>query len=269
MRPHGHARVNARHPEALGICYRCGFTWNRNDLVWQFDWQFSARLHNTGTLVCPDCIDLPQPSGRPITLPPDPIAIEMPSPEYLAQADNPVSYVGYNPENQFTPLPLQSLGANIGNMTLYAGVNAAFDSATNKRYPFSAGLAISQSSFQNTLGKNWNAYPSGIALTMPSTATPITHIVSDFALYAPSDRKFLNSASGVTGFHLNGSFDGIAWTTLFSGTTAGTVGETVTATTTATSSWAYHQIAFQGDGISAISVAQVVFNVSDAFPNDI
>lgn len=269
MRPHGRAQISAGNPQALGICYRCGFLYNRDDLQWQFDWDQGPRLHNIGTIVCDDCYDTPQESGRPIVLPPDPITVDYASPENYALADNPVSPVGYNVAAVFFPLPPQSLGANIGTLTLNAGINAAFDGTTNKRSEFSAARSISDSSFANTVGKNWNAYPSGITLTMPSTATPITHVVSQFALYAPNDTKFLNSASGVTHFNLNGSFDGAAWTTLFSGTTAGTVGEVITATTTATSSWAYHQIAFQGDGISTISVAQVQFNVSDAFPNDI
>lgn len=269
MRPHGRARISAKNPEALGICYRCGALYNLVDLQWQFDWEMSSRLHNTGILVCDDCYDTPQESGRPIILPPDPISVDYASPEPYARDDNPVSPLGYDVANQFTPPPLQSLGANIGNLTLNAGVNAAFDGNTNKRAPFCAGLSISISSFQNAIGKNWNAYPSGIALTLPTTAPAITHVLSSFAIYAPSDQPFLNSAGGVTGFHVDGSLNNATWVTLYAGTTAGTVGEIITGVSTFGAAYPYHRVAFQGDGLSAISVAQVQFNVADAFPNDI
>jgi hypothetical protein len=269
MRPHGRARIDSRHPQALGVCQRCGFMYNLVNLKWQYDWQFSARLHNIGIQVCPDCLDKPQPSGKPVVLPIDPVPVEYALPENYAAADNPLSPLGYDVGNMFLPAPPQSLGGNIGNMILNAGVNAAFDGVTNKRAQNSAALAISNSSYQNTVGKNWNAYPSGIALTMPSTVAATTHIVSSFALYAPNDQAFLNSATGITGFTLDGSSDSVTWTTLYSGTTTGAVGETVTATSTSVTSYGYHRIVFQGDGLSAVAVAQVELNVSDAAPNDI
>ena len=269
MRPHGRAKINARFPKALGVCYRCRSLYNRDELQWQYDWRFGPRLFNLGVLVCESCYDVPQESGRPIVLPPDPIAIQFASPANYALADNPVSPVGYNVGDRFVPAPQQSLGGNIGNMTLSAGVDAAFDGSTNKRASFSAGLAVSNSSFQNTVGKNWNADPSGTTLTMPSTAGSITHTVSSFTLYAPNDRPFLNSATGITGFYLQGSNDNQTWTVIYSSTTAGTVGEIITATTTSAAAYPYHRIAIQGDGISAVAIAQVVLNVSDAFPNDI
>lgn len=243
--------------------------YNNVDLKWQFDWKFSPRLFNQGVRVCDSCLDVPQQSGRTIVLPIDPIPVDWALPEVYADADNPISPVGYDVRNMFTPLPLQSLGANIGNMTLNAGVNAAFDGVVNKRAQYSAALAVSNSSFQNTVGKNWNAYPSGITLTMPSTAGTITHIVDSFTLTAPNDRKFLNSGSGITGFHLDGSNNNATWTTIYSGTTAGTVGESITASTTNATPYAYHRIAIQGDGVSAVAIAQVQLNISDAAPNDI
>ncbi len=151
MRPHGRANINARHPQAVAICQRCGFMYNLADLKWQFDWKFSPRLFNQGIQVCDSCLDDPQPSGRPIVLPPDPVAKEYPLPENYAGADNPISPIGYDVRNMFTPAPLQSLGANIGNMVLNAGVNAAFDGVVNKRAQVSAALSISNSSFQNTV----------------------------------------------------------------------------------------------------------------------
>jgi len=269
MRPHGRARINARHPQALAICQRCGAMYNSVDLKWQFDWKFSPRLFNQGIRVCETCLDTPQPSGKPFTLPVDPVPVEFALPESYAEADNPISTIGFDVSNMFTPLPLQSLGANIGNLTLNAGVNAAFDGVVNKRAQYSAALSISNSSFDNTVGKNWNAYPSGITLTISSTVATTTHAVESFTITAPNDQQFLNSATGVTGFRLEGSNNNATWTTVYSSSTAGGVGEEITATTTSATQYAYHRINIQGDGVSAVAIAQVQLNISDAAPNDI
>jgi hypothetical protein len=269
MRPHGRASISAKSPQAVAICQRCGFMYNKVDLQWQYDWNRGPRLFNQGIQVCQSCLDVPQQSGRTIVLPPDPLTIDYALPEDYAGADNPLTTLGWNPANAFTPLPLQSLGANIGNMTLNGGVNAAFDGVVNKRSPASAALSISNSSFNNTLGKNWNAYPSGIRTTITSSVTPVSHILGQVTLYAPNDAKFLNSISGVTAFNIDGSSDASTWTTLVSGATTGSIGETVTVTATSTTSYQYHRLNMQGDGAAAIAVAQLVFNVRDAVPNDI
>src|SRR5512141_1028275 len=178
MRPHGRAGISARKPRALGVCERCGFLYNLDMLAWQWDWQQGPRLKNLRKLVCPECYDKPQESGRTIVLPPDPIPVQFARPENYALADNPLSPLGYNVRNLFDPLPQQSLGANIGTMTLNGGVNAAFDGNPYKRAPMSAGLSVSLSSYQNWVGKNWNADPSGTSLTLSSTVTPNSHVVS-------------------------------------------------------------------------------------------
>jgi hypothetical protein len=267
MRPHGRAEISARSPRALGVCERCGFLYNLDRLAWQHDWQQGPRLKNLHHLVCPDCYDEPQESGRTIVLPPDPIPVQNARPEDYVGADNPLSPLGYNVRNAFNPLPAQSLGGNIGTMTLNGGVNAAFDGNPYKRAPQSAALSVSLSSFQNWVGKNWNADPSGTSLTITSTVARLTHIVASFSIYAPSDARFLNS--GATGFTLDGSVDSLNWTTIYSSTTTGTVGELITATTTSAAAYPYHRIAIQGDGISTVTIAQAVFNVADAAPNDI
>lgn len=267
MRPHGRAEISSRQPRALGVCERCGFLWNLDRLAWQWDWQRGPRLFNLRKLVCPECYDKPQESGRTIILPPDPIPVQNSRPENYVNADNPLTTIGYNVRNMFEPYPAQNLGANIGSMTLNGGVNAAFDGNPYKRAPVSAGLSISLSSFQNWVGKNWNAVPSGITLTTPSTVPAQTHSVASFSIYAPNDARFLNS--GPTGFHLDGSADSLTWTTIYSSTTAGTIGEVITATTTSAAPYQFHRIAIQGDGFSTVSIAQAVFNVSDAAPNDI
>lgn len=269
MRPHGRAQISARAPRALVVCQRCGFLYNLDSLRWQWDWQQGPRLFNLRIQVCEPCYDQPQESGRTIVLPPDPVPVKYPLPENYVNADNPLSYLGYNVADNFLPQPPQSLGGNIGNMRLNAGVDAAFNGIANKRAEMCAALSVSNSSYQNTVGKNWNADPSGTSITLPSTATGNTHVVSSFTLYAPNDRPFLNSATGITGFYLQGSANGATWTTLYSGTTAGGAGETITANATSGAFYQYHQIAIQGDGVSAVAIAQAVLNVSDAAPNDI
>ena len=269
MRPHGNAQISAQRPRALGVCQRCGGLYNLDRLQWQWDWLQGPRLRNLMIQVCPTCLDVPQENGRTIILPPDPVPVSFPLPEDYAAADNPASYLGYNVANAFLPNPPQSLGGNIGNMTLNAGVDAAFNGVTNKRAEYCAALSVSNSSFQNTVGKNWSADPSGTSLTISSTVSVLTHIVESITLYAPNDRGFLNSATGITGYALQGSANGATWTTILSGTTAGGAGETITASTTSAAAYQYHRIAIQGDGVSAVAIAQAIMNISDAAPNDI
>jgi hypothetical protein len=241
--------------------------YNRDQLQWQWDWQQGPRLFNLRILVCPTCLDVPQESGRTIVLPPDPVPIANPRPENYALADNPLSPLGWNVADMFRPLTPQT--GNIGNMTLNAGVDAAFDGVTNKRAPYSAALSVSNNSTQNWVGKNWNAFPSGITATTPTTAATVTHVVSSFTLYAPADAKFLNSATGITGYSIDGSADSLNWTTLASGTTAGTIGEIITGSVGSGTAYQYNRATITGNGISAVYIAQAVFNVSDAAPNDI
>jgi|SRR5215475_1063701 len=264
MRPHGRARILEQSPSALGICDRCGFMYNHSDLQWQHDWR-GPRLQNLRILVCEKCLDVPQEQLRTITLPADPQPIDNPRPEQYVPDNNPLSPIGYDPANLF--FPQSQRGANIGNMTLNAGVDAAFDGSVNKRAEMSAALAVSNSSFQNTVGKNWNADPSGVSITLPSTVTPSTYVVSSFTATAPNDAKFFNG--GATGYLFQGSQNGSVWTNISSGTTAGTVGEILTVTSTSGAAYAYHQFVLQGDGFNSVAIAQLAINVSNGPPNDV
>ncbi len=267
MRPHGRAQISERAPRALAICERCQFMVNHDTLRWQMRWR-GPRLQNIRLLVCPQCYDTPNENERIIVLPLDPPTIMNARPENYALADNPASYLGFDPADSFPLVPPNAQrGMNTGNMTFGAGVDAAFNGASNKPFAMSANLAVSNSSFQNTVGKNWAADATGTLATLPSTVPAQTHVVSSFTLYAPNDQAFLRT--GATGFQLQGSANGVTWTTLYQSTTAGTVGETVTATTTTAAPYQYHRIALQGDGVSQIGIAQAVLNISDAGPNEI
>lgn len=78
--PKGHARVDPQRPAAFAICDRCGFMYNHRELVW--DTQYMGRfIKRTGFLVCESCNDRPNPTLRPIKLPPDPVPILNPRSE--------------------------------------------------------------------------------------------------------------------------------------------------------------------------------------------
>jgi hypothetical protein len=272
MRPHGKAQVSALKPRALAICDRCQFMVNHDTLRWQMRWR-GPRLQNIRMLVCQSCYDVPNEQEKTIILPIDPVTIANARPENYALADNPVSGLGYDPASAFMP-PTQ-LGMSIGNLTMGGGVNAAFDGAVvtsslgttiSRRFPNCANLANSNSSY-NWVGKNWAADATGTLATMPSTVPAQTHIVSSFTLIAPSDQAFLRT--GVTSYFLQGSANGVTWTTIFAGTTAGTAGEIITANTTSQAPYPYHRVAIQGDGISQVGIAQVELNIADAGPNEI
>jgi hypothetical protein len=70
----GRARISSRNPQALGICDRCGLTYNHVNLNWQFDWRGST-LQNLRILVCRQCLDVPQEQQRAIVVPADPVPI--------------------------------------------------------------------------------------------------------------------------------------------------------------------------------------------------
>ena len=95
-RPHGHVRVSARDPRAAAICDRCGFAYNHDRLVFQYDFR-SEILQNLRILVCPRCEDVPQEQLRARILSPDPIPIFNARPEPFAP-----SGVNYDETNYIT-----------------------------------------------------------------------------------------------------------------------------------------------------------------------
>lgn len=70
----GRAKTSASHPEAFGVCDRCGIWYNFVNLQWQFDWR-GAALQNLRILVCSTCMDEPQEQLRAIVVPADPVPI--------------------------------------------------------------------------------------------------------------------------------------------------------------------------------------------------
>lgn len=265
-RPHGKADISPSRPRALAICDKCGGMYNHDTLKWQYQWG-GPKLINLRVLVCPTCYDTPQDQLRLLILPPDPVPIQYPRPENYVVADNPVSYLGFDPLHLTQTMP-SSFGGNIGNMTQAGGVDAAFDSTRTKPLSRCSARAISNSSFQNTVGKNWSGDVSGITTPASLAAPTHQHTVSSFTVYAPSNARILGS--GATGIQFQGSNDGAAWTTLYSTTTAGTVGESITSISSNLTSgpYSYHQLVIQGDGASTVAVAQLLISISDAGQNE-
>jgi len=285
MRPHGRAQISATRPRALGICQRCGFKYNHDRLRWQF--QYGAmRLINLRILVCDTCYDTPQIQLRTILLPPDPVPIEYPVPENYSNADSGVgkkftassagittsdatpagfATVGFAPSELFTE-PGTVADMNIGTMIQAGGLDAAFDGKTNKPSVWSAVQAVSNSSFQNTVGKYWNAVVATNAAQ--SIQPPVAYNVIGFAVTAPSDQPLLKSGS--TGVQFQGSNNGISWTVLYSTTTPGTNGEVITGISSNLSggNFQYHRVAIQGDGATQVAVAQLSMTVSNTGQNE-
>lgn len=79
--PTGHARVSQRSPSAIGVCQRCGFWYQRSDLVPQFQWA-GVKLQNQELYVCTrTCLDVPQTALKTIVIPADPLPVWRPFPE--------------------------------------------------------------------------------------------------------------------------------------------------------------------------------------------
>jgi len=211
-------------------------------------------------------MDKPQEQLRTIVLPPDPTTIKDARPEAYASDDNPLSPLGFDATHMF-PSPPQFAGANTGNLTLGGGRDAAFNGVTNKRFDYCASLAASVSGLQNFIGKNWAGDVSGI--TAPSSLAPPvqTHIASGFTMFAPNDRPFYGGGS--TAYQFQGSNDGTIYAALYSASTVGTVGEIITVDLAGGARYQYHRVAFNGDGLSPIGIAQLQINVADAAPNDV
>jgi len=230
MRPHGRARADRRSPRAWGTCDRCGFVYIKHDLQFQYEWA-GARTQNTNMLVCDTCLDDLQEQLRVIVLPADPTPIVNPRPERDTANNNPYT----------------SIGDNIGTLTQAAGLAAAFDSNANKPFFLSAVRYVSVVGLNNTIGKSWaNLDPNNP--TQGLTA-------SRFVVTAPNDAKL--ASAGSVAYTFQGS-NGAGFVTLASGNTVGTIGEIIDVSIAPSIDYLFHQFVLTGDGVSSVSVAQLV-----------
>jgi len=106
VRPHGRASVSSRNPRAFGICDRCGFLYNHEQLQWQFDYA-GAGLINKRILVCNPCNDVPQNQLRAIVLPADPTPIQNPrTQDYYAAETTTIAVSQGAPKDPVTGIPI-------------------------------------------------------------------------------------------------------------------------------------------------------------------
>lgn len=255
MRPYGRARTDETHPQAHAICDRCGFRYNLRDLRWQVDWR-GPQLQNLRRLVCEPCYDDYQPNGqRTFILPPDPIPVSNPRPEFYVPDSQPLSAIGVS-ANFLQP----TYGNRIGTMIYGAGIDAAFDGNQVKPSWLSAQIFSPMSSYQNYVGINWTGNP-GSQISLSSLQSPtLAHTLSSVTVVAPRDVAFGSTSIAVQGSSIGGASSN--WTTLVTLTPVGSVGETLTATSTVASMYQYHRAAFYG-GASQISVCSVSFSVAE------
>lgn len=156
-----------------------------------------------------------------------------------------------------------AVGTPIGNMTDVGGLAAAFDGVRGQASTACATKGPpSATGYNNFIGKDWGA---GNART-----------ITRFKLFGPVDRNFFSGAGGL-GWKLQGSTDNFASSivTLASGTAPNVgageivdIGEDTIDTSTA---YRYHRLAFNGDGIYSIAVAELQFyepEIASAFVAD-
>lgn len=107
---HGFAVVDINNLDAFAFCDRCGQLWNHSNLRWQYEWT-GTRLTNLKLLVCPNCLDKPNPQLRTIRLPADPIPIKDPRPGYSVQDSSPARAIsqGFQPIDPDTGMPVKPI----------------------------------------------------------------------------------------------------------------------------------------------------------------
>jgi len=274
MRPHGRARISRANPEAQGVCDRCGGRYTHKTLRWQFEWA-GARLQNRYILVCPGCLDIPQENIRTIVLPPDPRPIANPRPEQFTSDDNPISGIGWDPANLFSLRGPLATSAFFGNLTGGGGVDSVFSGGRGIGvdgvfFGSPAKLAAQAAHFQpsnssaNFAAINWSA--GGGSPTLPSSlAMPQqSYAITSATISAPVDAAFLGNNIATT-ILIEGSSDGVNWTTVFSQLSLGTRGETISAPSSgflSTAFFPFHRVAVIGDGVSRASIASALLRTN-------
>jgi hypothetical protein len=262
MRPHGRARISRLSPEAQAVCDRCGFRFAHAALRWQYQWN-GPKLQNLRILVCDGCYDTPQEQLRTILIPPDPVPIMNPRPEQFTSDDNPISPIGWDPGNLFRLTGLSSQSTTFGTLTGGGGPDAAFFGGPTKMFVQAATLTPSSTaSAGNVIGKNWSAMP-GAMPAYPAGFGPIpqSYVISQAVVAAPVNAAFLGSSTP-TSIRLDGSSDGVNWTTLATAATVGSRGETITLTSSVATFYGWHRIALTGDGVRAVAIASIALSAA-------
>lgn len=267
MRYHGRARVSTHNPEAWAICGRCGKLYNHVDLGFQFDWQ-GPRLQNLRVLVCDGCLDKPFEHNRTIILPPDPMPILNPRPEFYISDDNPISPLGWDALS-LVSRSSQVFSGNLGNMTLGVGIDAPFRGALNKPKILSA-LASPSNSSANYVGKNWSTFnmaqsqiPSLPNVGINGSGLPaipgVAYALTSVTIQAPIDAAFIGSSKA--SMEIDG-WTSSAWASLWTGMSAGLINETLTITFNSPVQCYGHRVVIYGDGVHDAAIASIQFEAA-------
>ena len=234
-RPHGRAKVDRFNPNAWATCDSCGFLYNRKDLDWQTEW-YGAKVQQTNMLRCYRCLDVMQEQHRVIILPADPVPIENPRIERYGIGNNPMDTIAITFGRGSQPV--------FGTMTQGGGLKAAFDGNPAKPFALCAATYVSISG-DNTIGRNW------LAIAQTTAGLSANQIIVN----APVNGRFLGS--GATGWRLDGSNDGLSFTSITSGTTLGTIGEVINTSVSPAPFYLYHRFVLTGDGSHSVAVASL------------
>lgn len=146
----------------------------------------------------------------------------------------------------------QASGSTIGNMLGFGGLAAAFDGSRNQVSTSCCSKAPSSAGYNNTVGKDWG-------LGNSFTVTQIT-------LYAANDVPLMGISG--TNIMLQGSPDGLTWTTLYTSGTVLTAASQVViigAGIDMSTAYRYHQIVVNGNGVNGVYLAEVEFYQSTAY----
>ena len=96
MTKHGFASVDFNNLDCFAFCDRCTQLYNHSALKWQYEW-VGTKLTNLQLLVCPRCLDKPNPQLRTIRIPPDPVPIANPRPGFPQQDISPARSISQGP----------------------------------------------------------------------------------------------------------------------------------------------------------------------------
>jgi hypothetical protein len=106
--PHSNVDVDTSDIRAGRICDRCGTRWNYNKLVLQTEYA-GTTTRNSRILVCPKCVDEPNPQSRILVIHDD----------YSARVTRPVNsiYIDGSSDFTITSHPGANLFRGVSNMT--------------------------------------------------------------------------------------------------------------------------------------------------------
>lgn len=171
----GRARTDPSRPMAKSVCQRCGFWYQRAELINQTEYR-GAGLLPLQIFVCRTCLDVPQAQLKAIRLPADPIPIRLPFPEIFETDEiNNLTLTTGSTTDPTTGLPVPatttlSTVSGLGLTTSPVGRPTGLD--PHAIMPFGVGQTPQQ------------AFPLGVPLSLISVTangTPVVQVTCSAA----------------------------------------------------------------------------------------